>query len=350
MLINDLVDKVESNWTKSGSIDSDVAISCRIRLARNILDIPFPHQLSDDRAREVLDLLVKSLEIEEAKELGLEMFLMSQFSEVERQILVEKHLISPVLLEQSERKAVVLNNNESISIMVNEEDHLRLQSFLPGLDLEKAWEELSNIDDVLEKSLQYAFDSKCGYITSCPTNVGTGLRASVMLHLPGLTFLKHISEILSNITKLGFVVRGMYGEGTESSGNLYQISNQVTLGKSEEDIIAGLISVAKQIISSERTARELLYKERRTYIEDKVGRALGILKYAAIISSDEAMKLLSDLRLGVDLKITDCVSANLLTKLIIMTRPAWLLKEAKKDLSPFERDVKRAELIRNKLL
>ncbi|GBF35736.1 ATP:guanido phosphotransferase YacI [Desulfocucumis palustris] len=350
MSIKETVSAARSCWTTGDGAESDVVISSRVRVARNLAEFPFPHQLSDESAEQVIQAV--SLAVNNTADQGigiLEMTGMGELTPVERQILVEKHLISPDLLENYKNKAVVLNNDESVSIMINEEDHLRLQCLLPGLQLHEAWHRLSSIDDVLEKTLDYAFDEKLGYLTACPTNVGTGIRASLMLHLPGLALVNQISGVLSTVSKLGFAVRGLYGEGTEATGNLFQISNQITLGQTEEDIIAGMVSVARQIIASERSARQALFKERREHMEDRVGRAWGILKHAGIVTSEEAMKLFSDLRLGRDLNIIDLIPPDLITELMIMTRPAFLLKMSGKDLSPFERDVQRAKLIREKL-
>ena len=259
MSIKETIETAATSWTKPGGSDGDVVISSRIRIARDLADIPFPHQLTDEDAERVLQTVEQAIQMGEPEVPNLEMTRMAVLTPVERQILVEKHLISPNLLEKYNQKAILLNDEESISIMVNEEDHLRLQCLLPGLQLEKAWDMLDAVDNMLEKTLHYAFDQRLGYLTACPTNVGTGIRASLMLHLPGLVLVNQISGILSTITKLGFVVRGMYGEGTEAIGNLFQISNQITLGQTEEDIITGLVSVAKQVISSERAARQALY-------------------------------------------------------------------------------------------
>jgi protein arginine kinase len=348
--IRETVNTARSRWTGEGGAESDVVISSRIRVARNLEEFPFPHHLSEEGAEQVLRTIKSAVKGLSGQGDGvLEMTGMGELSQVERQILVEKHLVSPDLLENYKHKAVILNDDESISIMVNEEDHLRLQCFLPGLRLNEAWSKINLIDDMLEKTLDYAFDERLGYLTACPTNVGTGMRASLMLHLPGLVLVNQISGVLATISKLGFTVRGLYGEGTEATGNLFQISNQVTLGQTEEDIVAGIVSVAGQIIASERSARQVLYRERREHIEDRVGRAWGLLKHSRIMTSEEAMRLFSDLRLGKDLNIIDTIPGYLITELMIATRPAFLLKTAGKELSPFERDVERAELIRLKL-
>ncbi len=351
MSIKETVNSSHSHWMEAGGPEADIVVSSRVRAARNLNGLPFPHLLSESDARQVFHSVRLAVENREfAGKFGrLELTEMSELTPVERQILVEKHLISPDLLENYQKKAVVLRDDEVISIMVNEEDHLRLQSILPGLQLKEAWEMINGIDDSLEKTMDYAYDENLGYLTACPTNVGTGLRASVMLHLPGLVLINRIRDVLGSVSKLGLTVRGMYGEGTDASGNLFQLSNQVTLGQTEEDIIAALIAVTGQIVSSERAAREALMRERREHIEDSVGRAYGLLSHARIMSSEEAVKLLSDLRLGASLKIVDFIPLSLITELMVAIRPAFLVKRAGRDLTALARDVIRAGLIREKL-
>jgi protein arginine kinase len=226
--------------------------------------------------------------------------------------------------------------------MVNEEDHFRIQCLLPGLQLEKAWQETSGYDDILESYLDYAFDEEKGYLTACPTNVGTGLRASVMLHLPALAITQQINRILSAVSQVGLAVRGIYGEGTEMTGNLLQISNQITLGQSEEEIWQNLYSVTRQLINQEKNAREHLLNEGREKLGDRAGRAYGILKNAWMIDSKEAMQLLSDVRLGVDLGLLKGVPLKILNELLVLTRPGCLQYLKDKNLNPYERDLERA--------
>ena len=350
MSIKETVNNPHSHWMEASGPEADIVISSRVRVARNLNKSPFPHLLSESDARDIIHSV--SLAIgnnEEARTRSLELVELGELTPVERQILVEKHLISPDLLENFEKKAVVISQDEVISIMVNEEDHLRLQCLLPGLQLKEAWDSINLLDDELEKTLEYAYDEELGYLTACPTNVGTGLRASVMLHLPGLVLVNRIKDILGSVSKLGLTVRGLYGEGTEASGDLFQVSNQITMGQTEEDIINALISVTGQIVNSERAAREALLRERREQMEDRVGRAYGLLTHARIISSEEAVRLLSDLRLGVSLKLIDIIPANLITELMVMIKPAFLVKKAGKDISSFTRDVVRATLIREKM-
>ncbi|MGB9803460.1 protein arginine kinase [Desulfofundulus sp.] len=351
MTIRETVNNPHSHWMDGTGPESDIVISSRVRVARNLAHLPFPHLLSREKAEDVIHAVQTAVENRVFREkMGkMELTRMNELTPVERQILVEKHLISPDLLEDFERKAVVLRDDEVLSVMVNEEDHLRLQCLLPGLQLNRAWELVSRLDDGLEATLDYAFDEKLGYLTACPTNVGTGLRASVMLHLPGLVMVNQIKGVLGTITKLGLTVRGLYGEGTEAKGNLFQVSNQVTLGQAEEDIIANLISVTRQLLGQERAAREALYRERREQLEDRVGRAYGLLKHARVMTSEEAMSLFSDLRLGIDMGIIKNIPAPLIIELMVLTRPAFLVKVTGKDLSPVERDIYRAQLIRRKL-
>lgn len=350
MSIKETVNNTHSHWMEASGPEADIVVSSRVRVARNLNKSPFPHLLSESDARDIIHSVSLAIRNnEEGRTRSLELVELGELTPVERQILVEKHLISPDLLEDFEKKAVVISQDEVISIMVNEEDHLRLQCLLPGLQLKEAWDLINLLDDDLEKTLEYAYDEELGYLTACPTNVGTGLRASVMLHLPGLVLVNRIKDVLGSVSKLGLTVRGLYGEGTEASGNLFQVSNQITMGQTEEDIINALISVTGQIVNSERAAREALLRERREHIEDRVGRAYGLLAHARIMSSEEAVRLLSDLRLGVSLKLIDIIPANLITELMVMIKPAFLVKKAGKDISSFTRDVVRAALIREKM-
>lgn len=351
MSLRETVNNPFSYWMRGGAPEGDVVISSRIRVARNLAQYPFPHLLSQEQADQVIHavgLAVNNAEVKK-KVGGLELVRLSELSPVERQILVEKHLISPDLLEKYEKKAVALREDEVLSVMVNEEDHLRIQCLMPGLQLHEAWKLVDRLDDGLEKTLDYAFSEQLGYLTACPTNVGTGLRASVMVHLPGLVMTDQLKAVLLNISKLGFTVRGLYGEGTEATGNLFQLSNQITLGHTEEEIIQNLIAITAQLINQERAARQAVYQGRREQLEDRIWRAYGTLKNARMISSDETMKLLSQVRLGVDLGIIRDISPERITELMVLTRPAFLIKLAGRDMTAMQRDVFRAELIRNRL-
>ncbi|WP_027718379.1 protein arginine kinase [Desulfovirgula thermocuniculi] len=351
MPIKDIVSNPHSPWMDGTGPEADIVISSRVRVARNLAGLPFPHMLNQIRAEEVIRAVQAAINGREFRQkVGhMELIRMKDLTPVERQVLVEKHLISPDLLESYEHKAVAISADEVLSVMINEEDHLRLQCLLPGFQLQRAWELVSRLDDGLEATLDYAFDEKLGYLTACPTNVGTGLRASVMLHLPGLVLVDQVKSVLGTITKFGLTVRGLYGEGTEAKGNLFQVSNQITLGQTEEDIMANLVSVTRQLLAQERAAREALYRERKDQLEDRVGRAYGLLKHARMMTSEEAIRLLSDLRLGIDLGIIKNIPAPLVIELMVLTRPAFLVKVVGKELSPVERDVYRAQLIRKKL-
>lgn len=339
-----------SEWMKGGGPESDIVISSRIRLARNLKDLPFPVLATNKHAQETLDRVKAILKSEELREISsFELLPLDGMDELDKKVLVEKHLISPALVDESKKGAVILSENESVSIMINEEDHLRIQVLQPGFQLKEAWDLANQMDDIFEAKLDYAFDERRGYLTSCPTNVGTGMRASVMMHLPALVLTQQINRILSAISQVGLVVRGLYGEGSEATGNLFQISNQITLGQSEEDIIENLHSVAGQIIEHERAARDKLLAESRTRILDRVSRSYGILANAAIIDSKEAAQRLSDVRLGVDLGLLKAIGPQTLNELLVMTQPGYLQLYAGSVLSPDERDLRRAELIRSQL-
>lgn len=339
-----------SNWMKGEGPDSDIVISTRLRIARNLRQHPFPMLATDSQAEEVVKKVTEVSESEPMVKQGpFELVMMEQINPLEKRVLVEKHLISPNLAEESRKGAVLLSEDESISIMVNEEDHIRIQVLLPGFQLNEAWETGSKIDDIFEKHVNYAFDEKRGYLTSCPTNVGTGIRASVMLHLPALVMTQQISRILQAINQVGLVVRGMYGEGSEALGNLFQLSNQVTLGMSEADILSNLYSVARQIIEQERVARRYLQENSRTAVEDRIYRSYGILLYARTVESKEAAQRLSDVRLGIDLGIIKNGSSHILNELLVMTQPGFLQQHAGQKLTPEQRDERRARLIRERL-
>ncbi|MCU6711627.1 protein arginine kinase [Paenibacillus sp. J5C_2022] len=339
-----------SDWMRGTGPDSDVVISSRVRLARNLREQPFPMLATSQQANEVLKKLAEVSLSAQLKGFGeFETIMLSEISELDKRVLVEKHLISPNLANESRAGAVVLSDNEAVSIMINEEDHLRIQCLYPGFQVEEAWRHASAIDDIYEESADYAFDEVRGYLTTCPTNVGTGIRASVMMHLPALVLTQQINRILTAVTQVGLAVRGLYGEGSEALGNLFQISNQITLGQSEEEIIDNLHGVARQIIEHERAARRRLAEESSVRIEDRVKRSYGILSYASIMDSKEAAQRLSDVRLGADLGLLDNVSPGILNELLVMTQPGFLQQTFSEQLSAEQRDQRRAQLIRMQL-
>lgn len=337
-------------WLKDTGPQSDIVISSRVRMARNFEGFPFTHNLNQDLAQGVIKKVHESiLTANTTLKEDFKLIAMKDIDEINRLNYVEKHLISPELARNVETGSVILNNEETISIMLNEEDHIRIQCMFPGLQLEEAWDTADKIDDLIEEKINYAFDEELGYLTSCPTNLGTGVRASVMLHLPALSLTGYIKGILRAAGQIGLAVRGIYGEGSESLGNLYQISNQVTLGVTEEEIIGNLNDVTLQIIGKERVARENLLNIKKYELEDRVFRSFGILKNARIITANEAMKLISDVKLGVNLKLIDDLSIEKLNCIMAMIQPGFLQKYYQVSLGNNERDIKRAELIRRNL-
>ncbi|MEW5784443.1 MAG: protein arginine kinase [Bacillota bacterium] len=338
-----------SRWMEGSGPENDTVISSRVRIARNIQGIPFPYLASAEQTGAVQEQVTRAAAAHKEAFTAFSQYPMEELSPLNKQIMVEKHLVSPFLARDSDHGAVLLRGDEAVSIMINEEDHLRIQAILPGLQLEEAWHEADRYDDLLETGINYAFDERCGYLTACPTNVGTGLRASVMLHLPALIMTKQINRLLSALSQVGLAVRGLYGEGTEIIGNLVQVSNQITLGQAEEEILRNLYSVTRQIIEQEQTARQALLNDNRPRIADRSWRALGLLKFAQMMSSQEAMQLLSDVRLGFDLGLVKGVDRKLLNELLVIIRPACLQLLAGKELSGSERDLERPVQIRKRL-
>ncbi|WCN37755.1 protein arginine kinase [Aneurinibacillus uraniidurans] len=350
MSFQNFITNAVSEWMNGNGEDADIAISSRVRLARNIQEYPFPILATDSQLEQITAAVRQVMEDEDLKRQGpFEFIRMDELTSLQKRVLMEKHLISPSLMADSRGGAVLLSENEAFSIMVNEEDHLRIQCLFSGLQLQKAWEAANQVDDIFEKHVNFAFDERRGYLTSCPTNVGTGIRASVMMHLPGLVLTNQINRILSAIAQVGLVVRGVYGEGSEASGNLFQISNQITLGQSEEEIIENLTSVARQIIEQERAARKHLMQNRRLPLEDRLCRSYGVLTNARIIESDEASEKLSDVRLGIDLGIIRNIPLSVMNELTIMVQPGFLQQYAGQQLDSDSRDERRARLIRERL-
>ena len=274
---------------------------------------------------------------------------MAELDDVDKQFLLERHLISREHIVHPEYKAVVIGDKEAVSVMINEEDHLRVQVMQSGFNLQECWRIANRLDDSLHKRVKFAYHNEWGYLTACPTNAGTGLRASVMLHLPSLVMTKQINRVLQAITKLGMTARGLYGEGTEAEGNFFQISNQTTMGSAEEDIIDNLERIIRQVIGHEENARKTLMKQNRDLLQDKIWRSSGALKSAHIINTKETLSLLSMVRLGVDMGLLSEIDRRAVNELFILTQPAHLQKIEGKILSSTQRDVKRASLIRRRL-
>ncbi len=340
--------KNKSGWLEANEPFSDIVMSSRIRLARNLADIPFPPRASEDKLQDVFDT-IKDAVLKDNRFKSVEIINLNDLDDIDRQFLLERHLISYEHASGKGARGVVVGKKETLSIMINEEDHLRLQAMKSGLQLDKVWEYINDIDYSLDKILKYAYSSDFGFLTACPTNTGTGLRASVLIHLPGLVMTDEIHKLLNGLSKLGLVVRGLYGEGTKIMGDLFQVSNQVTLGQTEEYIIDNIHRVVKQVIGYELDARRALLNEDRARIEDKVFRAYGILQNAHTISFEETMELLSKVRLGVTLELGIDIDISLLNELMILTQPAHLQENARKRLGTLERDIMRAQYIREKL-
>jgi len=351
MSVYDILNSSFIKWMDVPEGDRDIVISSRIRLARNLAGLPFPHLLDQKMGEKSLDLVSQAWKNTPGPLLAdMDMISLDQLSALDKQILTEKHLSSPQHADATcAYRAILVNHDGSLAAMVNEEDHLRMQCLLPGLRLRECYAEAQALDDEFEYSLDYAFDEERGYLTACPTNVGTGLRASVMVHLPAMQISGQLNHVLQNIGQLGMAVRGLYGEGSQPVGNFYQISNQVTLGQTEEDICTYLQTVTEQIVEQESLLRERLKTDLKYQLEDKIGRAYGILCNARVIASDEALSLLSDVRLGVDLGTLTGISLLALNELMVAIRPAHLQKWGGREMDAIERDIKRAEVIQAKM-
>lgn len=338
-----------SKWYLATSTDSDVIMSTRIRLARNLKDMPFPCRMSHEQKQQVISDVRGALEnINLGDEYALTYLDMENMPKSQALAMVERHLISPEFAENRKGEGLLLSKNESVSIMINEEDHIRIQVIKEGNNADEALKLANQIDDLLDEHLAYAFDERLGYLTQCPTNLGTGLRASVMLHLPLLESTGYIGRIANTISKLGLTIRGTYGEGTQVKGAFYQLSNQVTLGISEQAAIENLIGISNQIVTQERSARKAAQTQ-DILLEDKVCRALGILQNARIVSSKEFMELISYVRLGVAMGILQSVSLENVNSLLADAGPASILAQHGEAASPGRRDKIRADMIRQRL-
>ena len=348
MSIDELAPKC-GEWLKGSGPESDIVISSRIRLARNLADFPFIRKCSDTDRLEIETTLHKAVAKIDSWQERVEYVDVSDLSELDRQFLMERQLISREHSEGSGARSVAIDSSEQFSLMINEEDHLRIQVMQSGFDLHTSYDFIDQIDNLIEQNVNFAFHARLGYLTACPTNVGTGMRVSVMLHLPALVMTREIDRVLRSMTKINLAVRGLYGEGSQAMGDFYQISNQVTLGRSERDLIDQISEVVPVIIEYERNAREFLKQESRNELNDKVKRALGILNSAESISSEETMHLLSSVRMGVNLGILDNVQIPTINKLFIHTQPAHLQKLHGMELSSADRNAARAQHLRRSL-
>ena len=325
-----------------------IVMSSRVRLARNVREASFPGWAKKPERVKILEGILPAVSaLPEMTDSFAES--MDNLTALDKQILVERHLISREHAAKSVGSGIVLNREESFCVMINEEDHLRMQALRPGFQIREAWNAIDQLDSALEKKLNFAFDNELGYLTACPTNLGTGIRVSAMLHLPGLVLGEQINPIIQSVNKLGLAVRGLYGEGTEALGNVFQVSNQMTLGESETGIVERLEKVLAQIIEHEENARLSLMEKKPKTVYNHIGRAYGILANAHSISSKETMNLLSLLRLGVDLNLFPGAKRSLVDELFLTTQPAHLQKQISDKLSAEERDLIRADMVRERL-
>ena len=345
MNLDDLT-RTSGEWLRGTGPESDIVMCSRIRLARNLADFPFTNRASRGEKLEIETNFKSCLG---SAGLDLAYFDVNNMTTLDRQFLVERQLISRELAAAEGPRGVAIGPQENISVMVNEEDHLRIQVMLSGLSLHEVWDRINRLDDQLEEYLSYAFSPQLGYLTACPTNVGTGIRVGVMLHLPALVQTKQIDKVFRALQQINLAVRGLYGEGTQAFGDFYQISNQQTLGKSELELIRILTDVVPQVIQYERTARQVLMNERRQHLHDQVSRAYGVLKTAHTISSEETMLLLSSVRMGINLGLIDDLEIATVNELFIQTQPAYLQKIQGNELGVEERNVARASYLRSRL-
>lgn len=340
--------KKPSEWIKADGPHSQIVLSSRLRLARNLRNFPFPGWAKKADRLKSLEVLLPAVEnLPEMKERFADS--MDNVAAIDKQALVERHLISREHAAKNVGSGVAINERSTISVMINEEDHLRIQSLKSGLQLKAVYKIVDKLDSELEDQLDFAFSPKLGYLTACPTNVGTGMRASAMVHLPAMVLSDQINQVVQAVNKLGLAVRGLYGEGTEALGNVFQVSNQTTLGEREADIIERLHKVILQIIEHEENARFTLLEKKHRLVYDQIGRAYGVLTNAHTINSKEALNLLSLLRMGVDLEILPAETRHSVDELFILAQPAHVQKAAARKLTAEERDVFRADLIRERL-
>jgi protein arginine kinase len=325
-----------------------IVLSSRVRLARNVRGFAFPGWAK--KAERVRALEAVRPEVEKLPQMeGAYSESMDNLTALDKQILVERPLISREHAAKNTGSGLVLSRDETLCVMINEEDHLRMQSLRPGLQVRAVWQAIDEVDTTLEAQLEYAFSPELGYLTACPTNLGTGIRVSAMLHLPALVLAEQINQIIQAVNKLGLAVRGLYGEGTEALGNVFQVSNQMTLGESESEIVERINKVLLQILEHEENARSSLMEKKPKMIYNHIGRAYGILANAHSISSKETMNLLSLMRLGVDLGLFPGVDRSVVDDLFITTQPAHLQKQLSEKLAAEERDLLRADMLRERL-
>lgn len=331
-------------YTESGNA-SDVVLSSRIRLARNFKGIPFPERANEVQQDDIINICKNAATNSDIK---LNFVDLNAMEDYEKQALAECHLISPQMMNGNKKRALLLSDDNSVCVLINEEDHLRIQCMEAGFNIKKCFDAANKVDDAIEQNADYAFDAQFGYLTCCPTNLGTGMRASVMVHLPALTMSRNINSVIDSLSQLGMTVRGIFGEGTKASGNLYQISNQETLGETEEYILERFEQIINEVTDKEREMRKSLLKDNKFKIQDKLMRSYGVLTNAVIISSSEAMTRLSDVRFAVELGIIKDIDYRKLNTATYAILPANIIKSYN-IVNPDDRDLKRAEIIKELL-
>ena len=340
--------KSPATWLSGQGDEPLVVLSSRVRLARNVAGCQYPGAADADTRERIVSYIDSAVTRSDTLK-GGNYFKAPEVPQLDRDFLVERHLISPGFLNGEATKAIFIDRSERVSIMVNEEDHLRIQALAPGLDTEGALSQALAFDSEIGKFLEYDYDRDFGYLTACPTNVGTGMRASVLIHLPGLVLTREIEKSISHVTRSGLIVRGFYGEGSDVLGNLFQLSNQNTLGITEEEILRQIKKVTADIIEAEAAARQRLVDEAADMIEDKIWRAYGILKHARVLTSEEVMNLLSAVRLGHAMKIIDFIDVSLINDMLLLSQPAHLQKYYGEEMDSSRRDFVRAQMVREKL-
>jgi len=335
-------------WLSGEGEEALVVLSSRIRLARNVAGCRYPTTADSETRKRIIGYFDSVVTRADQLVQG-QYYKATDLEALDRDFLVERHLISPAFLDGDMSKAVMIGNQERVSIMINEEDHLRIQALSSGLDPQGAFELAMKYETEIGRYLEYDYDKDFGFLTACPTNAGTGMRASILIHLPGLVLTRDIDRVISRITRSGLIVRGFYGEGSDVLGNLFQVSNQRTLGLSETDILSEISRVAREIIEEEAKARARLTEEAADMIEDKIWRAFGILKHARVLTSDEVMNLLSAVRLGHAMKVIDCLDIALINGILLLSQPAHLQKYYGSEMDHNRRDFVRAQMVREKL-
>jgi protein arginine kinase len=347
MIIEDLTERI-GEWLRGSGPESDIVMSSRIRLARNVADFPFIRRCSDiDRAN--LESTIRESMKRHSRLAELDYVNVALLEQIDRQFLVERQLISRELSDAEGARSVAIEKEERLSVMINEEDHLRIQVMHSGFDLQNAWERINELDDMIESQIRYAYHQQYGYLTACPTNVGTGMRVSVLVHLPALVITQQIDKVFRSLQRINLVVRGLYGEGSQAMGDFYQVSNQITLGKTEEDLVRRVSEVVPVLINYERKAREYLINENQHDLFDQVSRAYGTLQNAQQISSEETMHLLSRVRMGINLGLIGNVEIPTINKLFVHTQPAHLQKLTRAILSNSQRNIERANYLQSHL-